>query len=193
MAISVSKEVDALVNALVLAHNSLQSQTVADGYHRDLSQVTTGSFQDPSTIVLTTLQVAGTAAAQSDTMLLANQELAVLHMHFKDAQAHLIADTVNDGYLDGYSFLDGYLAASSVTQLASLIVNLNAMKALFNVHRSQAGVHVNNDTGYATSAADATDLASAKTLALDLKAKINGHINNAGSSGNAPRINIVPR
>jgi hypothetical protein len=193
MSISVSKEVSELVNALVLAHNSLQSQTVADGYHRDLSQVTTGNFQDPSTIVLTTLQVAGTAAAQSDTMLLANQELAVLHMHFEDAQAHLKADTVNDGYLDGYSFLDGYLAASATSQLASLEVNLNAMKVLYEAHRVQSGVHPNNDTGNVIVAADATDLASAKTLALDLKAKINAHISNAGSNGNAPRINIVPR
>lgn len=193
MAISVPKNLDSIVYALVNVYNSLQSATILDGYHRDISQLTSGSFQDPSLITLTTLQVVGTAVDQPTTMALCDQIQGVLGVHMLDAQAHSIAD-VNKSILDGYVQNGPYVAASAAAQLVVLQNNLNAFKSVFNAHRTAVGVHANNDTGNISTASAAVDLATSETLSLDLKAKINSHISNAGlSSVNSPRINIVSR
>lgn len=201
MAISVRKEIDSVVWALVDAFNSLQDAGwVADGYHRDLSQLTSGDPNDPASITLTTLSVdAAAATTLATTITLANNIHGVLHTHFLDAQAHLKADTVNDGYQDGYSvYVDGYstsMAASvGAADLVAVCNELNVSKIAFNAHLTQSGVHVNNDTGNSVATTNATDLSSAEALANALAAAINLHISGPGSSKgskNTPRINLI--
>src|ERR1019366_6096142 len=104
MAISVRKNSEELVIALAFALNKMQGQVESDGYHRDLTQVTSCPIFNQSGIVLTTVTVsAPTSTDLPTTLVMANQVLAVLHMHMRDDQVHLKADLVNDGYLDGYN------------------------------------------------------------------------------------------
>lgn len=56
----------------------------------------------------------------------------------------------------------------------------NDLKAMFNLHRTQAGVHVSNDSVNVVTAPDATDLASAITLLVQLKEKFGTHLSQSG-------------
>lgn len=61
------------------------------------------------------------------------------------------------------------------------IVDLaNDLKAEFNLHRVQPGVHVVNDTVNVVSSPDATDLPSAITLLTEVRTKWNLHLSQAG-------------
>ncbi len=185
MAITVRKSLDSVVWALVAAHNLKQDDgSITDGYHRDLSQVTTGDPSDPASITLTTLQVtAATASSLPTSITLTNNIIGVLSTHMADAHAHLLADATNN------PTVDGYIAAIDLTTVKT---NLNACKALFNAHLTQTNVHPNNDTANSVSTANATDQTTANNLANALKTAINAHIS-AGKSGghDSPRINLI--
>lgn len=75
-------------------------------------------------------------------------------------------------------------AAPKAANLATAITLANELKADFNAHRSQAGVHPNNDGTNAVAAADATNLASLLTLLNEIKANLNAHL---ASAPPAPR------
>ena len=162
------KDVDSVARALVQQYNALHQATIAttvDGYHRDISGVPSGDFSAPSSA---DLQV----SADDATDLASSQALAlnlkgVLSVHFADDQAHLIADTVNVTF-EG----DGYVADT----LAHAEVLANQMKADFNAHLTQSGVHLNNDMGNTVVSADATDQGSLDTLLNETKVNVNAHI-----------------
>src|SRR5271154_4356653 len=127
MAIYVPKKLDQLIEVLVYAVNSLQGQLIVDGYHRDLTQTTSGSLLTQDSIVLTQLTVnAASATSISTAITLVNNELGVLSFHMADDQVHLVADTVNNPSLDGYSpvVTTGVL----VTDTASVVTLVNALK-----------------------------------------------------------------
>lgn len=91
--------------------------------------------------------------------------------HVADTLAHAAADTTND--LD-----DGVAAemAADVVDLNSAIEVANGIKAAYNAHRSQAGVHPTNDAGHAITSLDATDQGSLNTLVNELKTDLNAHM-----------------
>jgi hypothetical protein len=91
--------------------------------------------------------------------------------HVADTLAHAAADTTND--LD-----DGVAAemAADVVDLNSAIEVANGIKAAYNAHRSQAGVHPTNDAGHAITSLDATDQGSLNTLLNELKTDLNAHM-----------------
>jgi len=181
MAISCRKNVVEMVEALVFAHNALQNKVATDGYHRDLTQVTSSPIFNQSGITVTNVTVSAAAATDLPTSItLTNQLLAVLDMHCMDDQVHLIRDTVNDPVIDGYA---------PAFDLPSVQVALNALKVLFVAHQTQSGVHANNDgTSYGLPA-NATSLGTAETLANALKAALNTHMANVGTAG--MRISII--
>lgn len=173
------KDVDAICRACVQQYNALHAATISastDGYHRDISGVASGDFSAPSS---SNLQVsAATASNLATTTTLALNIQGVLHVHFADDSAHLIADTVNvalDGYAVDYT--------SGTTQLNSVVAMLNAAKVVFNAHLSQSGVHLKTDDANSVATSDATDLSSAQTLANAMKTKINAHIISGPSVG----------
>jgi hypothetical protein len=184
MAISVRKNSEEMYLALAYALNAMQGQVQTAGYHRDLTEITNSPIFTQSGIVLTQVTVSAPSATDlASALVLANQELAVLHMHLMDDQAHLIKDFVNDPYADGY--------AAPATNLAELEVLLNALKLLFVAHCTQSGVHVNNDTTNYGLPTNATNLGNAKILANALATAMNTHMGNAGTSLNCPRIHIM--
>ena len=188
MAIQSRSDVSELVLALVYAHNAMQSELVSDGYHRDLTQNTNGPLLDEANIKLTTVTVSlGNAVDLASTVALGNQLLGVLNQHMFDDQAHLVRDLVNQPNQDGYLTVQANLDADS--GLSEIIVNLNALKVLFNAHLTASGVHPNNDTVNSVATANATNLGTAQTLANALKTSVNAHMASVGSN-NCPRIAI---
>lgn len=67
------------------------------------------------------------------------------------------------------------VALLDATDEASTVALANELKADYNAHLTQAGVHSANDTVNAVSVANATDYASAYLLLNDFKAKYNLH------------------
>lgn len=92
--------------------------------------------------------------------------------------AHLLADTTN------------VIAAAVATSLATAQTLANELKADYNAHRSQAGVHPNNDGGNAITSADATDQTSLNTLLNEIKTDFNAHMAAAPTNA-APSIRLV--
>lgn len=68
------------------------------------------------------------------------------------------------------------IAAPVATDLSTANTLANELKADFNTHLSEAGVHLNNDTTNAVTAADATDQGTLETLLADIKAMNNAHV-----------------
>lgn len=185
MAISCRNNTGELMLALAYALNAMQSQVQSDGYHRDLTQVTSSPILNYQSITVTNVTVSAAAATDlPTTLVLANQVLAVLgNMHMPDDQVHLKADVTNN------PIIDGYLPA---VDLASVEVLLNALSTLFVAHLTQSGVHVHNDnTTYAGLSTPATSLVTAENLANSLKAAVNTHMLNAGTSLVCPRIRLI--
>lgn len=186
MAISVRKDVDELVLALSYVLNAMQSQVQTDGYHRDLTQITSAPILDYSNITVTNVTVsAPTAVDLPTTIFMANQVLAVLgNLHMPDDQVHLIKDGYNNPIVN-----DGYVNAVDLPSVEAL---LNGLTSCFVAHLTQSGVHVHNDnTTYAGLTTPATNLTSSENLANSLKAAVNTHMANAGTSLICPRIKIV--
>lgn len=188
----------ALVSAFNLLHDEVTSVESLDGYHRDQTVTVGGDFKSPT---FTTLKVVSAVGSTQDGYsTLANEICGVLHKHFQDDSAHLIVDTVNDGYLDGYYLISGspiqpepgfeFLPIGSES-LSDLMNAANALKVAFNAHLSQSGVHVSNDSGNVVGTANATDLASSGALVSALKSAVNLHMWGTGSGPNAlPRIRL---
>lgn len=176
------KDANSLAYALVSAFNTLHDGYAASvvQFHRDLTSTYTGSdYTNPTSTVLTVTAASATNLATSITLV--NNILGVFHSHCKDDSSHLIKDTVNDPQLDGYSLV--VTTGVTMTDTAAVVVNVNALKILFNAHLTQAGVHVNNDGTNTVSTAAATDLASAETLLNAMKTAVNAHMASGPSFG----------
>jgi hypothetical protein len=111
-----------------------------------------------------------TAADLPTVLVMANALKIELNAHMASAcdahtgqGAHVAADAVNP-----------VVAATAVDQGTANTL-LTAIKAAFNAHLTQAGVHTNNDTTSTVATADATTLGTSITLANALQAKINIH------------------
>lgn len=187
MAISVRSNIDEMVLALALAHNTQQSTVSgsfgAGDFHRDLTQTTSGPLLDLDGVVVTTVTVsAATAVDLPTTKVLANQMFGVLNLHMLDDQAHLIKDAVNLVVIDGYQTM-------LAVDLPSSIVLLNALKVVFNDHLVQTGVHQHNDATNTVATAAAHDLASCEALANAMKTAMNAHM--ASAPTGYPRIRLI--
>lgn len=115
------------------------------------------------------------AANATDAPTLLTLTLAVMVAyitHVRDLLAHDAADTTNDP--DPAVSIQELI--SPIVGTATCITYLNNLKAALNAHRSQSGVHPTDDSGHAVSSPDATDLASAITLAKEIKGDLNAHM-----------------
>jgi len=80
---------------------------------------------------------------------------------------------------------DGVFPAypKSIGSVDTAVAYLNEVKAQFTAHMADDTVHVAADVTNAVSAADATNQATAITLANELKTDLNGHFADAGHRG----------
>ena len=163
MTYRVRKVNDAMIAALVKAHNDERRAQISAEFHYDISgSDVTGDVRDP---VQQDLQVAAAAAADLATLLtLSNELLIVYTQHIADAHVHDMADTSNE------------IAAPAATDLTTAQTLLNEIKTDYNLHLAQASVHPNDDITNDITSANATNQATAETLANEAKADLNAHI-----------------
>lgn len=166
MTYRVRKVNDAVIHALVKAHNDERRVRLTAEVHYDISGAgVTGDVRDPTQ---NDLQSSAAAAADLPTVItLANELKRVYAQHGDDTHVHDATDGTN------------VIAAPDATDQTTANTLLNEIKADYNAHRSEAGVHPNNDAGNAVLAADASDLATSITLANEIQTDLNAHINAA--------------
>lgn len=176
----VRKNVDAVCRALVKQFNALHD--LIDGYaqaslyHRDVTGVDSGSWDSPASV---SLQVtAADASGLASSLLLANNLLSVARIHFADDESHLLADTTN-----AITLVDGYATTLELAQVAA-----NHVRVKFLAHRTQGGVHVNNDNENVAITTPATDQTTTNNLLNSLKDKLNDHIASGPTVG---RIKLI--
>lgn len=127
-----------------------------------------------------------TSANASDlatSLTLLNELCAKYALHLAssevgDGLAHLVADATNT------------VATSEVTALAAAQTRANALKTAYNAHRSQSGVHSNDDPGNQVTSSDASDQSSLNTLLNEIKTDFNNHLASAPTSA-APSIRLL--
>jgi hypothetical protein len=71
------------------------------------------------------------------------------------------------------------IAAPAATDLTTANTLANELKADFNTHLTESGVHLNNDSTNTVTAANATTLGTLETLLADIKAMNNAHVSAA--------------
>lgn len=164
MAVRARKTPDALIHALVAAHNLRQTEAVASFFHADTTQLTSGYYDNPS--VADDLVTAANGSSLATNIALLNDILAVLQRHFADTLAHNTAVTAALA-------LD---ALESTAIEATTVTRANALKVAYGAHLSEANVHFTNDATNTVAAVDATNTATVSTLANEMKGDINTHI-----------------
>lgn len=174
MAISARKTNDALIHALVKAHNLRQEEAVGSSFHADTTQTTANDYLDPTPT--DDLVTAANGSNDATNITLVNEIKAVLNRHFADTQAH-------------DSAVSAAVATADATDEATSVTLANALKAAYNTHLSASNVHFNNDGTNTVAASDATNTATVSTLANEMKGDLNAHIVSAPAGA---MINVVP-
>jgi hypothetical protein len=164
MAYEVRKVPDAMIFALVAAHNAGQEARVASSFHADKTQRTTGDYKAPVVANDTVTAANGTDLATA--LVLVNELKDVVDRHFADSYAHDTATSAAITIADG-------------TNTATAVTLANDLKAKYNVHISAANVHFNNDGTNTVTNADATDLTTLNVLINEIKGDVNAHVTNA--------------
>jgi len=167
MAFKTRKTPDAMMFALIAAHNQRIAEDISTFFHLDKTSTSNSAdYTAPTTVALTVTAAASTDLATS--VALVNNAKTVLNLHFADTVAH-------------DSAVSAQVATATATDLATGITLANALKAAFNTHRSAASVHFTNDGANAIAATDASDQASLNTLLTEIKADFNLHFASAPS------------
>lgn len=150
-----------LLRAAVTGLNELRRAQVSTNFHASRTVDTVGGdFRKP---VVSFLAVDAANATNADTLLTLVKELRVTFIkHLADDVGHKVADTSS--------------VAAEPTDTDSCVTWLNAAKATYNTHRASTTYHYNADATNAVSSSDATDEASAITLANEMKTDLNAHM-----------------
>jgi hypothetical protein len=168
------KDDNALAHTLVKINNDQNDAAAlaAGKFHRDITGVPAAGDAYRNALPSTPSVVSAANASDLPSLItLNNQLVSVMRNHFGDDSAHKIANGAYQAVLDGYG---APLAASA--PLATVIPSVNAMKVVLNLHMPMTTLHLNADNTNTVSAANATDQASANTLANALKASLNAHM-----------------
>jgi len=158
----------------------------AGSFHIDASEQTvtaTNATDLPSTIALANQMaiIFGGGPGVSSGMLNASSAVAGAWLgHINDADAVITPSTNGPGVAHKAQDTTNTLATGVIaSDQGTANTLLNLIKAKFNAHLTQAGVHFNNDGVNSVATADASDAASSQALANALKTSINAHMSNA--------------
>lgn len=146
--------------ALVAAHNQRTIDSVSTNFHMCQFETVSGDFDNP-------VIARPTAPAQVtvDTVgwALIQTLIPQISSHFADLVAHDTVASTASTYTTG-----------DVTDTATACTVLNDLKAVLNVHYTQAGVHFTDDNSNTVTSADATDDATMQVLLNELVSGIGG-------------------
>lgn len=174
MAVTTRKTPDAIIHALVKAHNLKQEEQVASFFHADTTQLTTGSYDAP--VVADDLIASADGTDDATNITLVNEMKYWCNRHFADTNAH-------------DSAVSAAITTADATDEATSVTLVNAIKAAYNTHLSESNVHFNNDATNTVAAATATDTASVSTMANEMKGDINAHVVSAPLGA---MVNVIP-
>jgi hypothetical protein len=178
MALTARKNPDAMIFALVAAHNAAQRAYTLNETtypHADITSVPGGDYTAPTSTAVA--NAAAAATTLGTTLTSANESKRIANLHMADALAHEAADA------------DHLISSPDATDQTTANTLLNELKTDLNLHFLDADSHYTADATNVVDAADATDAGSSQTLADDIKAKLNAHIL---FSSTAPMLDIVP-
>lgn len=172
-------DAESISRALLKSYRLLRQEvaTRESLVHGDITGTPGGDYRNPTTTAY--LVTAANATDLASLRTLGRDLYRVYSTHIGDTEAHKVADTTN--------VVAAGLPATDADQTA-LNTFLNELKADYNAHRSQSGVHPTNDSGNAVSSADATDAATSLTLANEIKTDLNAHIQ---ASLTSPGVKLV--
>ena len=142
------------------------------------ARLSVGSFKHyAADNALTFTTLSGTDAAAQAAAIHAGNECMVRYLaHVADTTAHIAAGTAP--------------ALVPATSLATLYTLINAIKADYNTHIGDTGMHPNADATNTIAATDATTLASAQTM-LNEALNTTGYQQHAASAPAADSILVV--
>lgn len=166
MGYQVRKGSDAVVTALVLAHNNTRrsAAVVASFFHAD---VTSDGGGDHVTPTATPITIAAANASDLPTSLtLVNQIRQRWLQHRADDLAHKVADVTA-------------FTAPVATDLATAITLANAIKASYGTHGASTTHHYTADATNTVAAADASNQGTLNTLLNELKTDLPAHVASA--------------
>jgi hypothetical protein len=167
MAFQVRRGTDAVLAALVLAHNASRRAAGESGsfFHADVTSDAGGDHRAPTATSATV--TASNATDLATSLVLVNDLRRRWLQHRNDGLAHKVADGLPA------------LAAPVATDLASAQTLANELKADYTTHIGSTGHHYNADATNTVSAPDATNQATLNALLNELKTDFNAHIASA--------------
>lgn len=166
MAITVRKVPDAVLYALVAAHNLRMEEAVSTNFHADTTQITSGDYTAPTVAddVLTTAHAVPTDTTTAITCV--NAFKKCINRHFADTRAH-------------NSAVSAAVSTADATDLTTANTLANALKSAYGTHLAAANVHFNNDGTNTIAAADGTNITTLIALLTELRTDGTAHIVNA--------------
>lgn len=175
MSIPVRSHDTAILCALVKAFNADRVARVSTNFHYSKTvEAVSGDFRNPT---ITDAAIATANASNEATLVALCKDIrAMIILHSKDSVGHKVADAVFPAAV-----------ATEPSTTATCITFLNAAKAAYAVHIASTTYHPNADGTNTIAAADATDEASAITLANEMKIDVNAHMA-AGLAGYSIRM-----
>lgn len=164
MSYKVAKTEQAMLFALIKAHNELKLSLVSTEVHADITSLTTGDYRDP--VRTPDLVTAANATTTPTAVALVNQLLHKLENHFADTLAHALADAAID--------------EEECTDEATAITLVNILHTAYEAHRvagsDDENVHYTDDSTNTDASSTATNTGTLYTRANALKVAYNAHI-----------------
>lgn len=167
MGFQVRRGTDAVLAALVLAHNNTRRAAGVLGtfFHADVTSHGGGDHRVPTATAA--IVTAANASSPETSLVLVNQLRQLWLQHRDDDLAHKVADALPA------------LAADAATNEATAIALANEIKADYEAHRASTTYHYTADATNTIAAADASDQGTLNTLLNELKTDFNAHIASA--------------
>ncbi len=161
MTFSVRADDKSVIFALAAAHNQRTLDAISTSFHLTQYETISGDFSAP---VITRPTAPTVDTVDTVNWALISTLVPMISGHFGDAVAH---DTVA-------STASTYTAGDATDTATALLV-LNDLKAVLNVHFTQAGAHYTDDNTNTVTNSDATDDTTLQVLLTELVTNVYAH------------------
>ena len=182
MALTVRRNPTSLAFGVATAFNAFMRQFVAaeTSYpHYDITSRPSGAYDAPASSPLSIVN--SSTADLAAVILMAEEMRLVMLAHFADVLAHKVSDTVDIALI-------AVATVPAATDQGTVNTLLNALSTAYTAHIGSTSYHLGADATNVISAPAATDLASSKVLAADIRTQIIAHVIFAWPT---PSLNLI--
>lgn len=172
MAFVTRKTPDAIIFALVAAHNKSKVDGVGSAFHYDISSTQSGDYTAPS--VASDTVATANATDLTTSIALTNSLKKTINRHY--ASAYVLPNTGG-----AHKTATTAISTTDGTDLTTSVTLANAIKSSYNTHVGSTTFHANADGTNTVSSANATDQTTLNTLVNEIKGDYNAHIVSASS------------